>query len=181
MLRRRKNLPFHANADSTYTVGLDQDSRDFLADLPQQLMVVIAAGDEESTRRLFPPAYHRDSDAERQEEYQRFMRDDLVESKRAALTMLSETAHLERLTHDQMIAWMGAVNDIRLVLGTQIDVYEGLDLDDLADDDPRRPALAVYGWLSGILELIVMGLTSDAPEATDRRDPDDTPDLDEAT
>ncbi len=160
MLRRRKNLPFKSNADGTYTVGLDPDSREFLADLPRQLVMVIEAGDEESTRRLFPPAYHRDADSEREDEYRRFMRDDLVESKRASLSLLAETAHLEHLTHAQLLGWMGAVNDIRLVLGTQIDVYEGLDVDDLAENDPRRPALSVYGWLSGVLELIVMGLTA---------------------
>ncbi len=158
MLRRRKNVPFRANGDGNYTVGLDPDSREFLADLPRQLVLVIEAGDEASTRRLFPPAYHREADLEREDEYRRFMRDDLVESKRAALKVLSDTAHQEHLTHEQLLGWMGAVNDIRLVLGTQIDVYEGLDLDDLDDSDPRRPALAVYSWLSGVLELIVMGL-----------------------
>ncbi len=158
MLRRRKNLPFQSNADGTYAVGLDPDSRDFLADLPRQLVTVIEAGDEQSTRRLFPPAYHRESDSEREDEYRRFMRQDLIESKRASLTLLSETAHQELLTHEQLLGWMGAVNDIRLVLGTQLDVYEGLDPDDLDETDPRRPALGVYGWLSGVLELIVMGL-----------------------
>jgi hypothetical protein len=159
LLRRRKQLPFRLNADGTHIVGLDTDSRDFLADLPKQLMAVIEDGDVESTRRLFPPAYHREIDAEHQEEYQRFMRDDLIASKRGSLTLLSETAHHDTLTSEQLLGWMGAVNDIRLVLGTQLDVYEGLDLDDLAEDDPRRPALAVYTWLSGILELIVLGLS----------------------
>jgi hypothetical protein len=158
--RKRKNkLPFAPNADGTFTIGLDPDARDFLADLPRQLRTVIDAGDEASTRRLFPPAYHRQDDAEREDEYRRFMREDLITSKMGAMTMLQEKAHAETLTADDMVAWMGAINDIRLVLGTQLDVYEGMDTDDLPDGDERLPALGVYGWLSALLELIVMGLS----------------------
>jgi Domain of unknown function (DUF2017) len=168
MARKRKSkLPFQPNGDGTFTIGLDADARDFLADLPRQLRTVIEAGDEASTRRLFPPAYHRQDDSEREEEYRRFMREDLITSKMGAMAMLQEKAHAETLNEDDMIAWMGAINDIRLVLGTQLDVYEGLDTDDLPADDERLPALSVYGWLSALLELIVMGLSPDESDSPD--------------
>jgi Domain of unknown function (DUF2017) len=160
MARRRKNkLPFQPNGDGTFTIGLEAEAREFLADLPRQLRAIIDAEDEASTRRLFPPAYHRSEDGEREEEYRRFMREDLVTSKMGAMAMLQEKAFADTLTTDDMVAWMGAINDIRLVLGTQLDVYEGMDTDDLPDGDERLPALGVYGWLSAILELIVMGLS----------------------
>jgi hypothetical protein len=157
--KRRQQLPFHPNGDGTFTIGLDTEVREFLADLPRQLRTLIEEGDEASTRRLFPPAYHRQDDSEREEEYRRFMREDLIASKLGAMNVLQEKAHAETLTTEDMVAWMGAINDIRLVLGTQLDVYEGMDTDDLPDDDERLPALSAYGWLSGLLELIVMGLS----------------------
>ncbi len=165
MARRRKaTMPFHPKGDGTFIIGLAPEDREFLADLPRQMAALIESGDEASTRRLFPPAYHRDVDGEREEEYRRFMREELLISKSAAMALIAEKVHEETLTTDEMNSWMGAINDIRLVLGTQLDVYEGFDVDDLPENDPRLPSLAAYGWLSGLLELIVARLSGSDPE-----------------
>jgi Domain of unknown function (DUF2017) len=171
--KRKPALPFHPNGDGTFIIGLAPEDREFLSDLPRQMKALMESGDEASTRRLFPPAYHRESDGEREEEYRRFMREEILISKGAAMEMIAEKVHAETLTTDEMSAWMSAINDIRLVLGTQLDVYEGFDIDDLPENDPRLPSLAAYGWLSGLLELIVARLSgSDADDPfADRVDP----------
>jgi hypothetical protein len=51
---------------------------------------------------------------------------------------------------------MGAVNDLRLVLGTRLDVTE--DMDDIELDDPRAPAFHVYHYLTYVLSEIVNAL-----------------------
>jgi hypothetical protein len=158
---RRRKLPLHPLGDGTFRVGLDDAERELLADLPRQLREVIEAGDEASVRRLFPPAYHRAEDVEREEEFRRYMREELLTSKLGAMSILQESAYAETLTAEQLQAWMGAINDVRLVLGTQLDVYEGMEVEDLPEDDPRLPALHVYSWLSGLLELVVHRLMGD--------------------
>jgi hypothetical protein len=55
---------------------------------------------------------------------------------------------------------MGAINDLRLVLGTRLDVSEDMDLDALADDDPLTPAFALYGYLGWLQEQIVAALAN---------------------
>ena len=40
------------------------------------------------------------------------------------------------------------LNDVRLVLGTELDVTEDFDWDGLDPDDERLPALAVYAYVS---------------------------------
>ena len=44
--------------------------------------------------------------------------------------------------------WMGALNDLRLVLGTRLDVQEDTFATEPDLNDPRGQALAVYGYLS---------------------------------
>ena len=91
-------------------------------------------------RRLFPTAYH--DDAERDREYQQLVRDELLDRRLAALDIVdSHRSTADELDEAQLSAWMRRVNDLRLVLGTRLDVCEDrrrLDADD--PDAPRSPS-----------------------------------------
>ena len=92
------------------------------------------------------------------------MRDDLLTTHRESAELLERTAQSDTLSLEELNIWMNAVNNLRLVLGTQLDVTEGMDLDDMDEQDPRLPKFAVYGWLSMLLEQIIVALTeSSAP------------------
>ena len=58
-------------------------------------------------------------------------------------------------------AWLTALNDLRLVLGTRLDVSDESLLEDLAEDDPRAPELALYAYLSWLQEQLVEALSSE--------------------
>ena len=79
--------------------------------------------DDPSLRRLFPPAYTDDDDAN--DEFQRLMREELLEGKLAALEIVEQTAGAEHLTGEQLEGWLGALESLRLFLGTQLDVTRG--------------------------------------------------------
>jgi hypothetical protein len=64
----------------------------------------------------------------------------------------SVVGHLDEA---QLGAWMGVVNDLRLVLGTRLDISEELDLTAVADDDPEVATFALYSYLSWLLEQMV--------------------------
>jgi cation transport regulator ChaB len=167
-LGRRKEL-FAPRKDGTFRINLGKNDREFLADLPNQIRAVIEAGDEQLTRRLFPAAYHRPEDAEHEIEFRKYMREELITSKMAAMAVLAETAHDDVLTEEQMMAWMGSLNDVRLVLGTQLDVHEGMDFDDFDEQDPNLPAFAAYHWLSLLVGAVVYRL-SGSPKDDDMAD-----------
>jgi hypothetical protein len=97
-------------------------------------------------RRLFPPAYSREVDAERDEEYRRYMLDDLVSRHREELHLLASTAGAEHLSEQEMLAWSRAINSIRLVLGTVLDVSE-----EDALGPPQSNEEALYRWLTYLL------------------------------
>lgn len=59
-----------------------------------------------------------------------------------------------RLDAEQAHAWLSALNDVRLALGTALDVTEDMP-DELPTDDPRAEHLAVYHWLTFVQESLV--------------------------
>ncbi|HET6683353.1 MAG TPA: DUF2017 family protein [Gaiella sp.] len=147
--------------DGTYRVELPEEERDVLASLPEQLREALEAG-EPTLYRLFPPA-HADDDAVN-EDYARLVGPGLVDGKLQALAELERTARATRLDEEELGAWLGALESLRLVLGTQLDVqdesYRAFDA-----TDPDAPRLALYHWLSWLQEEVVQALS----ETVDRR------------
>jgi hypothetical protein len=62
-----------------------------------------------------------------------------------------------KLTFEQADAWLSAINDVRLALGTALDVTDDMP-DELPEDDPRSPHLGVYHWLTWVQETLVQAL-----------------------
>jgi hypothetical protein len=85
---------------------------------------------------------------------------ELLEGRRAALELVAETVDRDRLSAEEADAWLRALNDLRLVLGTRLDVQEGTFADELRPDDPRAPALAVYAYLSWMQEQLISALSA---------------------
>ena len=67
---------------------------------------------------------------------------------------------LVKLSLEQADAWLSAINDVRLALGTTLDVTEDMP-DELPDDDPRAPHLGVYHWLTWMQESLIAALAGD--------------------
>ncbi len=143
-----------------FRLRLPVEERELLRSLPVQLGEVLRTNDP-SLRRLFPPAYADDAEAD--DEFRRLMRDELLEGKLTALRIVEETAHADHLTGEQLEAWLGALESLRLFLGTQLDVTEATYEQELDPDDPDAPALALYAYLSWLQEQAVEALSSSLP------------------
>lgn len=111
-----------------------------------------AESDDPALRRLFPPAY---AEPEHDREYQELMRSQLRTGRARELELLESTVDRESLSAEEADAWLRALNDARLVLGTELDVDEELDWSGIAPDDPRALEYAVYGYLSWIQEQLI--------------------------
>ena len=86
---------------------------------------------------------------------------ELMNGRVQALELLAATAGNERLSGEEAEAWLRALNDLRLVLGTRLDVQEGSLLDRIDSDDPDAAGLAVYAYLSWLQEQLVEALSPD--------------------
>lgn len=149
--------------DGAVKLDLGRDERDVLRSLPVQLRDVLRQSPgEASLTRLAPPAYVEEP--EHEDEYRRFMGDDLRDRQLAALAVMSETSGADQLSEEQAQGWLSALNSLRLVLGTQLDVGDD-DVDDV--DDVRDGALQLYRYLSMLLDELVTALAEGLPEAKD--------------
>ena len=140
--------------DGTFQLRMSDDERDLIASLAGQLRDLLVGDETDGLERLFPPGYIDDPD--REQEYQQLTHDELLTKRLASVDVVEQTVTLTSLDEDQLNAWMGAVNDLRLVLGTRLDVTE--DMDDIEFDDPRAPTFAVYHYLTHVLAEIVHAL-----------------------
>ncbi|GHA95343.1 MULTISPECIES: DUF2017 domain-containing protein [Streptomyces] len=122
--------------------------------------------------RLFPEAYG-DEDKELREasaEFRRFTENDLRTRKREdaltvvrtldGLTPLGGGGAVLTLGADECRSWLGSLNDLRLTIGTRLEVSdqdEGQDgsLYRLPDSDPRKPMVMAYLWLGALQETLV--------------------------
>ncbi len=109
--------------------------------------------------RLLPDAYG--DDPERSAEFRRFTESELRAGKQAAIRVVLQS--LPRaggrvvLTPEQADAWLTALNDLRLTLGTRLEVTEE-SYDELQRIDPMTPRgrdLTLYTWLGIVQETLV--------------------------
>ncbi|WP_406014730.1 DUF2017 domain-containing protein [Streptomyces sp. NBC_00984] len=132
--------------------------------------------------RLFPEAYG-DEDSEvraASAEFRRFTENDLRARKRDdaltvvrtldALTIAGNGGAVLELTGDECRNWLGALNDLRLTIGTRLEVSDEDEgeaeggggggggagsLYRLPDSDPRKPMVMAYLWLGALQETLV--------------------------
>ena len=122
--------------------------------------------------RLFPEAYG-DDDSELREasaEFRRFTENDLRTHKREdalvvvrsldALTPAADGDAVLTLTEDESRHWLGALNDLRLTIGTRLEVSDEDEGEDgslyrLPDSDPRKPMVMAYLWLGALQETLI--------------------------
>ncbi|MEU0845960.1 DUF2017 domain-containing protein [Streptomyces sp. NPDC005962] len=130
--------------------------------------------------RLFPDAYgapdrELEGDAEKEAraasaEFRRYTENDLRARKRDdALAMVRDLDSLSAgpAAKDQVVLelapqkcrqWLGALNDLRLAIGTRLEVTDdddGGEMLGLPDSDPRKPMVMAYFWLGGLQETLI--------------------------
>jgi hypothetical protein len=119
--------------------------------------------------RLFPDAYGDDHDAAA--DFRRFTERGLRAGKTTdAATVLESLDRVApdkdrvklRLNRDTGLAWMRTLTDLRLALGTRLEVEENDELRwaSLPPDDPRRYVHDVYDWLGWLQETLVRAVAA---------------------
>lgn len=138
----------------TFLVVLDPQLRHVLRDLMQRFEELLADPDAPMLHRLFPPAYSDPAHAEMADEYRRLMQEDLVERHVAECRLVLETATADAVSEEQLLAWTRALNGLRLVLGTALDVSE-----DDQPGPPTSPEESAYHLLSFLLDEAIEALS----------------------
>lgn len=148
--------------DNGFSVQLAPDARAWIVDLATQLEALMES-DTNDLKRLFPTAYP--DDPERDAGYQILSRQQLIDSRREAIALMQETIDRDHWREDELGAWMGIVNDLRLVIGTRLDVTENDN--EIDEDHPDAAAHILYHQLGYLVSEIVDALTTTLPPVDD--------------
>lgn len=123
--------------------------------------------------RLFPDAYREDDESAG--EFRRYTEGALRDSKSQAAACIIDvledaglpgeptdddiTIDVE-LEPDVAMVWLRSLTDLRLALGTRLEIEDGQEdfWDSLPEDDPRAATYSVYEWLGFLQETLVRSL-----------------------
>jgi hypothetical protein len=125
-----------------------------------------ARPEDPALARLFPDAYPDDPDATA--DFRRYTQPDLTAERRrragvaiGTLDRIKDGGRLN-LIAAEAAAWLGALNDLRLVLGTRLEITtdDQQPGDDFGPDDPRTAYIPVYYYLGYLQETLIEALAS---------------------
>ncbi len=124
--------------------------------------------DDPALQRLFPDGYREDEAASA--DFRRYTEHDLRQAKaqraEVVLESLSGRSGATELVLDaeQSRAWLGSLNDLRLVLGTRLGITDEEAAEEWPDDDdPRAPAMVAYHWLTYLQGTLVEAMSPRHP------------------
>ena len=146
---------------SRYALHLGKDERALVSRLLDELRLLLTEpGEPDAVRRLYP-VVHPD-DPELEAEYQRLMRDELVRSRLDGIEVveqvLGRSGRKVAMSETELLAFVQAVNSVRLVLGTLLDLTED-DEADPSDELVASPEYQLYGYLSWVLDGAVHAMS----------------------
>ena len=147
-------LRIRPRRDGTFRIRLLGAERDLVRTGLQQILDALGSGDE-ALHRLFPVAYPDDD--EKQEGWSALAHGELIESRQAAIQMVLDTIDQKSVTEAELHALMRCINDVRLVLGTRLDMDDHGQPQALPGPDHAR-MVAVYEHLGVLLYEVIQAL-----------------------
>jgi Domain of unknown function (DUF2017) len=139
--------------------NLDANERSLLLGLLDEMQTLLEAPGlaDPVSQRLFPDAYDNEKQSTAFHELVgNELRDGKVQAVRAMKDRLKGRGPLETsIPEEEIHAWLTGITDLRLAIGTRIDVTEEMMGADLDPKDPTAPALSVLHWLGWLQESIL--------------------------
>ncbi len=165
-------------ADGRIAVRLAPREREILAALAGELARE-TAGDvapesgpgDPGLARLAPDAVPGDAAASAA--FRELTGADLDADRQARFAVLAETIDAVYLDEPHASAWLGAVNDLRLVRGTRLGVTEETGRRPLDESDPSAGETIVFLWLGWLEEQLVEALAAGLPKTAEAGGADD--------
>lgn len=121
--------------------------------------VAPGAPDDPVQQRLFPSGYRDDdvAQAEFRSLTELSLRTERSDRARHCAEELAGDSGEVELTNEAGQRWIQVLNDVRLALGTQLDITEE-DEQEIDADDPEAGQRAIYYWLTATQDSLVRAL-----------------------
>ena len=151
------------NESDLILLTLEEQEVQLLRGLVEEVRELIeASGGDPVRRRLFPSAYQ---DEDEEAAFEELVGRELRAGKLSALDEIDKAlgghdGSTIELSPREADTWLRALNDIRLAIGTRLDVTEEKMSQDIDPDDPETAGLAVLHWLGWLQESLLDHLGS---------------------
>ena len=156
-------LEIERQKNGSFVIRMPPVALECLHALPQRLRALLDNPDfnDRVVQRLFPVAY---KDPQREAEYRQLLGDDLRQRKLEAIgvfeAILAESRLKRRratmtIAAEHFGACLHVVNDMRLLLGTEMDIREDIWEKDIDPADPRSESLILLHFLSFFEESLL--------------------------
>lgn len=147
-------------------VTLDDDEAHIIRGLLTEMKELLdheAAIQDEVLDRLFPAAYAEPADAEG---FRELVGEELKSGKQQAilgvLSVLGDAGSVATtVPRSEIDAWLTALTDVRLALGTRFGVTEEKMSAELDPSDRDAAGVAVLHWLGWMQEMLIRAISSD--------------------
>ncbi|MFM1917631.1 MAG: hypothetical protein RJB01_1146 [Actinomycetota bacterium] len=127
----------------------------------------VSAPSDPAMARLFPDAYR--DDAEASADFRRYTEGDLRREKLARAQRVHARVESDAdgdvsvsLDEAEVPDWLGFLNDVRLILGTRLDITEDWQESGIDESAPNAQLYFLYDWLTYLQETLVQSML-DAP------------------
>lgn len=139
--------------------AMEVQEADLLRHLIDEMKLVLDADIEADpvTKRLFPDAY---DDPGRAEEFAGLVGDELRAHKAEALRVVRDRLGprgglAASIPDEETDAWLTLLTDLRLAIGTRLDVTEDTMSEELDPGHPDAAAMSVLHWLGWVQESLI--------------------------
>ena len=158
--------PFRAARGGEVVARLDPAEATVVGLLLDQLEQLLAAdaedvGDDPVLARLLPEGHRGDPEiaADYRELTESALRSGKADDLAVVRATLPAAGGEVRLDGDQAAAWLRSTNDLRLALGTRLDIREDTEPpEEITGDEDQQ--LAVYYWLTAVQGSLVDALVA---------------------
>ena len=140
-------------------ISLNEDEASLMRSLVGEMKVLLEADipNDAIKSRLFPPAF---DDPDDEKAFEELTRTELEETKIAAVRAVEDQLGRSGgvdidLDDDGLGTWLRLLTDLRLAIGTRLEVTEETMAAEIDPSDPNAPAISVLHWLGWMTEAIL--------------------------
>lgn len=129
-----------------------EGERDILTQLIDDFREFVMSEDitDPAVARLFPSAY---AESEESAEFRKYSEPALRETKERDSALMRdslERGNIVNISEAEFDSWLRGLNDLRLTLGTRLEITGDEFGGEIPDDDPRSFLYSLYGWLGWV-------------------------------
>ena len=151
--------PFAATKDGGVKVRLRENEREAIRGLAAEYRELLrneSQASDSAMARLFPPAYREDP--LRNFDYERKAHDGLMGERLTAIDTVAKHTDAAFLAAEEAHTWLGVLNDLRLVLGTRLEITEESSEEDFEADTASANTFGLYRWLTHLVGTLIEAL-----------------------